>query len=378
MTAAGDLLIADNAGRSIRKVSPDGIIRAVASIPGLPPAESGDGGPAIRASMQLTFSGGTVQSGLAVDRAGNLYIAETAAHRVRKVSPSGAITTVAGTGAPRCTGPSECLPLGDGGPAIGAALYFPTSVAVDSAGNLFIADSSNLRVRKVSAEGIITTVAGNGIAPPRPRTAIDGAPAIDAPIIPSHVMVDGAGNLYIAESPYAGVRKVLPDGTIHTAVPSPAGFPAIITASTVDRAGNLFVAGFVCEDDKCSRSIRRISPAGAVATLATGIPLSPPGSDIGDGRPATETQLGFVSGLAVDSAGNLFLTDLSAQRVRRIDLDGIITTIGGNGLPGYSGDGGAAANASLNFPLALAVDGAGNVYVSDFNQSVRLLRPVAQ
>jgi hypothetical protein len=94
--------------------------------------------------------------------------------------------------------------------------------------------------------------------------------------------------------------------------------------------------------------------------------------------PATEARLGFVTGLVVDSAGNLFLTDLFAQRVRKIDHDGIITTLGGNGFAGYSGDGGPAASASLDHPLALAVGGVGNVYVSDFNQSVRLLRPVAQ
>ena len=198
-----------------------------------------------------------------MDSAGNLYIAETAAHRVRKVSPSGTITTVAGTGAQRCSGPSDCLPLGDGGPAISAALSFPTSVAVDSAGNLFIADSANLRVRKVSPDGIITTVAGNGSAPAWPREATDGEPATGVPIIPSHVAVDGAGNLYIAESPYAEVRKVSPDGTIHTALASPTGLPyyGFISASTVDRAGNLFVAGSVCDgEENCSLSIRKVSP----------------------------------------------------------------------------------------------------------------------
>jgi hypothetical protein len=113
--------------------------------------------------------------------------------------------------------------------------------------------------------------------------------------------------------------------------------------------------------------------------IAIGQPLSiQPSSSVGDGGPATKAQLGFVAGLAVDSAGNLFLNDLFGQRVRKIDLDGIITTVGGNGIPGYSGDGGPAANASLDYPLALAVDGMGGVYVSDFNQSVRLLRPVAQ
>jgi hypothetical protein len=116
-----------------------------------------------------------------------------------------------------------------------------------------------------------------------------------------------------------------------------------------------------------------------ITTIATGNPLSSqPASDVGDGGPASNARLGFISALAVDFAGNLFLSDLFAQRVRKIDLDGIISTVGGNGIPGYSGDGGSAANATLNYPLALALDGAGGVYVSDFNQAVRLMRPIAQ
>jgi hypothetical protein len=382
VNAAGDLLIADNLGRNVRKLTADGIIRAVASIPGLPPVVSGDGGPAINAQLQLAVPGLSSQGGLAADSAGNLYIAETGAHRVRKVSPSGTITTVAGTGAPRCPGPSTCLPLGDGGPAISAALSYPTSVAVDNAGNLFIADSSNLRVRKVSSDGIITTVAGNGSAPPWPRSVGNDGPATDTPIVPFHVAVDGAGNLYIAEGHYADVRKVSPDGTISTALPSNAALPyyGFISASTVDRTGNLFVAGSLCDyDDNCSLSIRKVSPAGSITTIAIANPLSrQPSSDVGDGGPASKAQLGFVSGLAVDFAGNLFISDLFGQRIRKIDLDGIITTVGGNGIPGYSGDGGPAANATLDYPLALVADEAGNVYVSDFNQAVRLMRPVAQ
>ncbi len=372
----GDLLMADNVGRNVRKVTADGVIRAVASIPGVPPAAAGDGGPATGVQLQLAFSGLASQSGLAVDGAANLYIAETAAHRVRKVSASGTITTIAGTGAARCSGPSDCLPLGDGGPAVNAALSYPTGVAIDNAGNVFIADAGNARVRRVSPDGIITTVAGNGSAPPWPRPATEGVAATSVPVAPTQVAVDGVGNLYITEGPYADLRKVSPDGTIHMIVPD-YGF---ITAAAVDRAGNLFVAGSVCDNEgNCSLSIRKFSPSGAVTTIANGHPMSSlPGSDVGDGGPASNARLGFVSGIAVDSAGNVFITDLFAERVRKIDTDGVITTVGGNGIAGYSGDGGPAASATLDAPLALAVDGTGNVYVSDFNQSVRVLRPVAQ
>jgi sugar lactone lactonase YvrE len=255
-------------------------------------------------------------------------------------------------------------------------------VAVDSAGNLFIADSSNLRVRKVSSDGIITTVAGNGSVPPWPSSASNAALATDTPIVPFHVAVDGAGNLYIGEGHYADVRKVSPDGTITTVMLSDAALPyfGFISASTVDRTGNLFVAGSLCDSgDTCSLSIRKVSPAGTITTVAIANPLSlQPGSDVGDGGAASKAQLGFVSGLAVDTAGNLFISDLSGQRIRKIDLNGIITTVGGNGIAGYSGDGGPAANATVYYPLALVADGAGNVYVSDFNQSVRVMRPVAQ
>jgi sugar lactone lactonase YvrE len=254
-------------------------------------------------------------------------------------------------------------------------------VAVDSAGNLFIADSG--RVRRVAPDGIITTVAGNGTAPAWPRAASDGGKATETAILPAHVMVDDAGNVYFTEGPYPIVRMVSPDGTIHTSVASLTGQPyyGYIYASTVDRAGNVYVAGSVCSGDgNCSvQSIRKVSPSGTIATVATWRPLGrETGGDVGDGGPVAEARLGIISGLAVDSAGNLFISDLYGQRVRKLDVNGIITTVGGNGFPGYSGDGGPGANATFYHPLALTVDGAGNVFVSDFNQSVRVLRPTAQ
>jgi sugar lactone lactonase YvrE len=379
--SAGDLFIADNGGRNIRVVTPDGIIRAFASIAASAPLPSGDHGPAVMANLQLAFPGLTNQGGLTVDSAGNLYIAETGAHRVRKVAPDGTITTVAGIGGPRCTGPSTCLPLGDGGPATAAALSYPTGVAVDGAGNLFIADSGNSRVRKVTPQGTISTYAGNGNAPRFPRGTDDGGPAINAPLFVLGVAVDSAGNLLISEGSYADVRKVSPDGTITTLL-SPTGraFLGFISAMTVDRAGNLFVAGSVCDSDTCDYALRKISPSGETTLLAGGRNAfnGQPGGGIGDGAPASGAAIGFISSLAVDNAGNLFLTDLFEQRVRKIDANGIITTVGGDGIPGYSGDGGAATSASVYYPLGLALDSGGNLYVSDFNQAVRILRPSAQ
>jgi sugar lactone lactonase YvrE len=380
--AAGNVLIADNLGRSIRLVTSDGIIRTLASIPAAAPPPAGDGGRATLASLQLATPGLSNQSGLALDAAGNLYMAETGANRVRKVSPDGTITTVAGVGGPRCSGPTVCLPLGDGGPAVKAALYFPTSVAVDDAGNLFIADYANLRVRKVSPDGIITTYAGNGGWPGWPGVGGDGGPAVAIPIVPQNLAVDRAGNLLIAEGTYGSIRKVSPDGIIRTVFDPGKStvFFDLITAMAVDATGNLFVGGSSCDDVSCYQRIRRISPSGEATTIAGGpnaLSLQPD-AGIGDGGPATDARIGFISSIAVDAAGNVFLTDLLGQRVRKIDVNGIINTVGGNGLSGYSGDGGPGADASIYYPLGLATDARGNVYVSDFNQSVRVLRRSGQ
>jgi sugar lactone lactonase YvrE len=382
MDAAGDLVIADNIGRNIRIVTPDAIIRTLALIPALAPLSSGDGGPATMADLQLAVAGLSYQSGLAADAAGNLYIAETAAHRVRKISPEGTITTVAGIGGPRCTSQSDCRPLGDGGPATNAALSYPTGIAVDGAGDVFIADTGNARVRRVSPNGIITTYAGNGNAPAWPSHSVgDGGPATGAPLNVQSLAFDSAGNLLISEGNLADVRRVAPDGTISTVLSSDmAGhFLGFISAIALDREGNLFVAGYYCEsDENCYQAVRKVLPSGEATMILdgrTGYSLLP-GTDIGDGGPAIRAHIGFISNLALDAGGNLYVTDLFAQRIRKVDPDGIITTIGGSGLAGYSGDGGLATNARLLYPFGLTADARGNVYFSDFNQAVRALRPL--
>jgi hypothetical protein len=379
--AAGNLVLADNVGRNIRIVTPDGVIRTLALIPISTPLSSGDGGPATMADLQLAVAGLSYQSGLAADSAGNLYIAETAAHRVRKISPEGTITTVAGIGGPRCTSPSDCRPIGDGGPATSAALSYPTGIAVDKAGNVFVADTGNARVRRVSPDGIITTYAGSGNAPSWPSHGVgDGGPATGAPLNVQSLAVDSAGNLLIAEGNMADVRRVSLDGTLSTVLFSDTAghFLGYISAIALDREGNLFVAGNYCEsDENCYQAVRKVLPSGDTTIILdgrTGYSLLP-GTDIGDGGPAIEAHIGFISNLALDPDGNLYLTDLFAQRVRKVDPGGIITTIGGSGLAGYSGDGGPGTNARLLFPFGLTADARGNVYFSDFNQAVRVLRP---
>ena len=285
--------------------------------------------------------------GLAVDGAGNVFIADTQNHRIRKVDSSGVITTVAGNGTSGFSG--------DGGPATEASLAAPGGVAVDSAGNLFIADHDNHRIRKVDAAGIISTVAGNGRARARTQTqglGGDGGPATAANLdSPGGVTVDGAGNLFIAEG--QRVRKVDPPGIIST-VASGLRFPRAVVA---DGAGNLFLAEgsrIIAEGGR----ILKVDPSGTITTVA-GYAFDL----VGDGGPATSARLVNPQAVAVDGAGNVFISDVGArgmqtgvaQRIRKVDASSIITTVAGNGtgcpifgpLRRPSDDGGPATNASL-------------------------------
>jgi trimeric autotransporter adhesin len=338
---AGNLYIADTANGRIRKVS-SGAISTVAGNGNS--GFSGDVGPATTATFLLPY-------GVAVDSAGNLYIADTFSERIRKVS-NGTITTVAGNG-------SEGF-SGDGGPATSASLFLPQGVAVDSAGNLHIADTFNERIRKVS-NGTITTFAGNGDY----RFSGDEEPATSAALyLPFGATVDSAGNLYIADTYNQRIRKVS-NGTISTVAGNGnAGFsgdggPATSAslnspnAVAVDLAGNLYIV------DTLNERIRKVSN-GTITTVAGG---GDPVDGIGDGGPATGALLAPVS-VAVDSPGNLYIADPLNNRVRKVS-NGTITTVAGNGNAGFSGDGGPATSASLSTPSGVAVDLSGNLYIAD-------------
>jgi len=293
---SGGILYIVDSGR-IRTVW-NGVIATVAGIGTF--GFSGDNGPAT--SAQLDYPGG-----VAVDSAGNCYIADTGNHRIRKVS-GGVITTVAGNGTLGFSG--------DNGPATSAQLGYPGGVAVDSAGDLYIADSYNFRVRKVS-NGVITTVAGNGTL----GFSGDNGPATSASLSrPSGIAVDSAGNLYIAEFNGSRIRKVA-NGVITTVAGS--GTP-----------------GFS-----------------------------------GDNGPAISAQLNGPEGVAVDSAGNLYIADFGNNRIRKV-ANGVIATVAGNGTPGFSGDNGPATSAQLAYPEGVASDSAGNLYIADTsNHRIRVLRP---
>jgi sugar lactone lactonase YvrE len=238
---------------------------------------------------------------LALDRAGGFYVASESQNRIYRVLADGTIHHVAGSGTAGFSG--------DGGPAILAKLLGPCGIVLDSAGNLYVADTFNLRIRKITPEGIIRTVAGNGTV----GFSGDGGPALAAQLsYPYDLAVDSAGILYIA--------------------------------------------------DVSNHCIRRVSPEGIITTVAgTGVR-----GFNGDGIPATSAQLNNPDGIAFDAAGNLFIADTSNHRIRRITPEGMIETVAGNGTAGYTGNNGPAASAQLHLPVDVAIDASGSLYIADF------------
>jgi len=403
---SGSLLIADTGNATIRKVDSTGVITTI----------SGNGNVGISGDDVATTLAMVAPFGVAVDSAGNVYVAEYGSNRIRKIDTSGKITTAVGDGSQGFAG--------DGGAPNKVEMNLPTSVVADSSGNLYFADSLNNRIRKLAggnvstfagngvfsrsgdgnaataaqlntplgvaadtvsmyladtannavrrvASGVITNVAGTGAA----GSSGDGNAATGAQLNgPQGLAVDSAGSLYIADTQNNRVRKVA-NGVISTVAGSgTAGFAGDGSAATgaqlnapfgvaVDAAGNLYIAEF------SNNRVRKVSTNGNIGTLA--------GNGVsgfsGDGGQATSAQLNGPQGVAVDSSGNVYIADTANNRVRKVAPNGVITTVAGNGAAGFSGDGSAAVNALVGNPTAVAVDTVGNVYIADGSARVRKL-----
>ena len=272
-------------------------------------------------------------SGLAFDPGGNLNFTDGCNHRVRRIDKHGIITTVAGSGPTCCDGGSPGF-SGDGGPATSARLWGPTDITFDRDGNLYISDTGNNRIRKVDRQGIITTVAGNGTR----GFAGDGGPATAANLdlfgYSASMGVDAAGNVYVAENQNGRVRKIDPQGIITTIAgnggPTVSGDGGLATAAAlpgltglaVDAEGNLFVCSWATSESFDAR-VRKIDRRGIITTVVGTGALN----FSGDGRPALSATLSGCQGIALDAHGNLFIAD--KVRVRKVDIKGIITTVAG-------------------------------------------------
>ncbi len=327
------------------------------------PGFSGDGGPATAAQLSQP-------TGIAFDASGNLYIADQNNQRIRQVS-NGTISSPAGSGTMGYAG--------DGKAATAADLNAPLGVLVDSSGNLYIADTGNDVIRKVTTDGNISTVAGNygagagyGGDGGNPTGAIFNQP--------SAIAMDSAGNLYICDTLNHRVRKANFSTNVTSTVAgngnasfSGDGGKAIFAALSSPRGVAVDAAGNVYISDSDNNRIRKVTPAGIITTIAGN---GTPGFS-GDGGAATDAQLNRPRGIALDAAGNLYIADYLNSRIRMVS-NGIIRTIAGTAGYGNGGDGGFGTSALLNFPAGVAVDSSGKVYIADTqNNAIRVLTPIA-
>ena len=339
---------------------------------------TGDGGQATAAELYRPMA-------LGFDNAGNLYFSDWGNNVIRKVDANGIITTVAGNGYGAGLGTGGFS--GDGGQATAAELNAPMGINTDAFGNLYIADADNARIRKVnSSTGIINTIAGNGAA----GFNGDGGPATAAELAyPSKVRLDLSGNIYFADLTNSRIRKISAGTNIISTVAGNiysrySGDGGQATAAcvfwpdgmSVDAEGNIYIA------DTGNDLIRKVNSIGIITTIAgvtTGAGTNANEGYTGDGGQATEAELNEPTDVITDAAGNLFIGDIYNNRIRKVTPSGIISTIAGTGMIGYSGDGGLAINAEIYQPRSLAFDSLGNLYFCDsYNNRIRKITNVGQ
>jgi trimeric autotransporter adhesin len=312
------------------------------------PGFGGDGSAATAANLNQPW-------GVAVDAAGNVYIADELNNRIRKVNTSGVISTIAGTGSAGFGG--------DGFAATSALLNHPYDVIVDASGNVYVADAGNNRIRKINTSGVISTIAGNGLT----VFGGDGGPATAAGLWgPSGIAMDASGNLFICADG-TRVRKVNTSGVISTFAGngtvgfSGDGLPATAAqlhnpvSVAVDPSGNVLIA------DQLNRYIRKVNTSGIISSVAGNGTLG----YSGDGGLANSAALNDPWGIITDAVGNIFIGDHGNNRVRRVNSSSIINTVAGNGVAGYSGDQCAATSGQINTHWGICTDASGNIYIAD-------------
>ncbi|MFN0102864.1 MAG: BACON domain-containing protein [Bryobacteraceae bacterium] len=355
----GRILIADTENYRVYRIGTDGILRTLAGSgqSGL----SGDGGPAIAATTKAIFA-------LTTDAEGNVLLADTNNYRIRRITPAGIISTIAGGG----TKPVTTAPVS----ALTADIGFPNSVAVDPLGRIYIADVESQIILLLSADGsVVSRIAGNG----QFKSVKPGTPA---PLVnmtePSGVAIGADGSVYYVELQGHRVAKIDPRGGVTVIAGNGVGSCCADSGPAIDglvsNPNSLAFApdGALIVVDGGSQKIRRIFQGTITSIAGTAFTT---GSS-GDGGPATQALLHNPWGIAIDPAGNIFFINRGNHSVRRIDTKGVITTVAGNGRAGFSGDGGPATAASLNFPFALAMHANGDLLIADYlNNRIRAVSP---
>jgi sugar lactone lactonase YvrE len=355
--AAGNVYVADTGNNTIRKITPDGVVTTLAGTAAVL------GGSADGTGAAASFF---YPDAVATDRAGNVFVADTGNQFIRKITPAGVVTTLAGTASTSAYGIA-----GGSADGSGAAARFnePAGIATDSAGNVYVADTGNSTIRKITSDSVVTTLAGTAAV----VGSADGSAASARFSGPAGLAKDSAGNVYVADVRNSTIREITPAGVVTTfagtagVVGSADGTGTAASFSypngvATDSLGNVYVA------DMFNDTVRKITPAGVVTTLAGTAGVRA----VADGTGATAY---FESPVAVaaDSGGNVYVADGSA--IRKITPAGVVTTFAGNGYIAGSADGTGAA-ARFNKTAGVATDSVGNVYVSDmYNNTVRKITP---
>jgi sugar lactone lactonase YvrE len=306
-------------------------------------------------------------NGLAVDRDGNLFISDVGTHQIYKLDRAGKLMVIAGTGQPGFAG--------DGGPATAARLNAPSDLCFDGQGRLLIADTFNHRIRRIDKNGTFTTIVGDGKSnySTAPATAL--AVSLNNP---QSIVLDGEGNLFIADTYNHVVRKIAPNGNVTTFAGTEAGLagdkgPAGKAQLNLPQAVAVAPDGSVYIADAANSRIRRVTPDGIIQTIAGSGPGSGEGGAgfAGDGGATEKAKLFSPTDLKFNSAGQLYLSDSGNNRVRLI-THGLIITIAGNGKPGATGDSAKATQAALAAPQKIATAPDGSIYIADrVNHRVR-------